>query len=41
MDSQPTVTESVVESADSAIESADSIADFTTDPPKISVGMGL
>ena len=32
-----TITESVVELADSAIESAVSIADFTADPPKIGV----
>ena len=37
MDSQPTITESVVESANSAIESADSMADFTADPQKIGV----
>ena len=37
MDSWLTITESVVESSDSAIESAESMADFTADPPKIGV----
>ena len=33
-DSRSTITESVVESANSAIESDDSMADFTADPPR-------
>ena len=47
-DSRPTITESVVESADSGIESADSgigLADYTADSAvnlkKPPVGMGL
>ena len=34
-ESQPIITESVVESADSVVESADSTANFTADPVKI------
>ena len=35
MESRPTITESVVESADSGIESADSTADSAANPLKI------
>ena len=37
MDSQPTISELVVKSADSAVESDDYMADFTADPLKIGV----
>ena len=35
MDSRPTISESVVELDDSAVEFADYMADFTADPMKI------
>ena len=38
--SQPTITKSMVESADSGLESAKSSADSNADPPKISVWVG-
>ena len=37
MDSRPTISESVVKSADSAVESDDYMADFTADPLKIGI----
>ena len=36
-DSRPTITESMVESTNSAIESAYFMADFTADQPKVGV----
>ena len=39
MESRPTITESVVESAVSAIKLAYSMSDFTADSPRISVGV--
>ena len=39
-ESQPTIKESVVESADSSVESADSTSDSAADPVKIDLWVG-